>query len=235
MSLQRIESKRKSTKVVEQIADAIRRGVYRVGNRLPSERVIAELTGVSRPVVREALSALQLAGVLDSRPGDGTYVVRSPDEVGNYAATLLEEAESPVEALEARRVLEQAVVALAVFRMTEDALQAIRHALEQMRDGASHVDFQVFNEGNMAFHIAIARATGNSLIENAIRPLLSIMGQRLAVELRRRDYDRDRAFFAEAYRVHEVLYDAMALHDAQQAAVAMGRHFDMIEAALRRD
>lgn len=235
MSFQRIETKRKSARVAEQIADAIRRGVYRVGDRLPPERVIAEQTGVSRPSVREALSALQLAGVVDSRPGDGTYVARSPEEAGYRFLSLLEESESPVEALEARRVLEQAVVTAAVGRMTEDALAAVRQPLERMREAAMRRDFEAFNEGNSAFHSAIARATGNALIEKTIRSLLDIMGQQLAVELRRRDYDLDSAFFAETYRVHEELFDALALRDARQAAAVMTRHFDLIEAALRRE
>lgn len=235
MAFQRIETKRKSTRIAEQIADTIRRGVYRVGDRLPSERIIAEQMGVSRPSVREALSALQLVGVLESRSGDGTYVARSPDELGYRALSLLEESESPVEAIEARRVLEEAVVSFAVIRLTEDSLRAIRAALEGMRDAAARVSFEGFSASNVVFHLAIARATGNSLIEKAIRLLVDIMGQQLAMELRRRDYASDGAFFAEAYRVHEELYDALALRDPRKAATAMARHFDMIEAALRRE
>jgi len=235
VAFQRIETKKKSTRVAEQVAEAIRRGVYHVGDRLPPERVIAEQMGVSRPSVREALSALQLAGVLESRPGDGTYVARIPDEFGYRVLSLLEESESPVEAIEARRVLEEAVVSSAARRMTEEALRAIQAPLERMRDAASRASFEDFSASNVAFHLAIARATGNSLIERAIRLVVEVMGQQLALELRRRDYTPDSTFFAEAFRVHEELYDALALRDPRNAAAAMARHFDMIEAALRRE
>ncbi len=234
VSFQRIETKKKSTYVAEQIVDAIRRGVYRVGDRLPPERSIAEQMGVSRPSVREALSALQLAGIVDSRAGDGTYVVRRPDGAGQVLSWL-EEHDSPVDALEARRVLERAVVVWAVGRATDRALQDVRQALQGMREAADRAHFEEFNAANAAFHLAIARATGNPLVEKAIRPLLEIMGQRLAVELRRRDYTPDSAFFATAYRAHEELYGALAARDPIRAAAAMDAHFDMIENALKRD
>ena len=72
--LEKLESKKKSVYVVEQLLDAIDKGVYSLGDKLPSEQVIVEQTGVSRPSVREALGALRLVGVLETRMGDGTYV-----------------------------------------------------------------------------------------------------------------------------------------------------------------
>ncbi|MDR7465382.1 MAG: GntR family transcriptional regulator, partial [Armatimonadota bacterium] len=79
MPFQRILTKKKSTHVAEQILQAIMSGQYRVGDRLPPERVLAEEMGVSRPSVREALSALQIVGVVASRVGDGTYVRSAVD------------------------------------------------------------------------------------------------------------------------------------------------------------
>ena len=235
MPFQRIETKRKSAFVAEQILEAIRRGTYRPGDRLPPERVLAEQMGVSRPSVREALSALQLVGVVDSRAGDGTYVAGLPEEAGYTVLSWLEESDSPVEALDARRVLERAVAACAADRATDQALAEIKGALDEMREAAARASFDDFNAANAVFHTAIARATGNPLIERAIRPLVEIMGQQLAVGLRRRDYTPDSAFFATAYRAHEELYAALAARDAVRAAAAMDSHFDMIENALKGD
>jgi GntR family transcriptional repressor for pyruvate dehydrogenase complex len=119
MAFQKIATKRKSVRVAEQITEAIRKNVYNTGDRLPPERLIAEQMGVSRPSVREALSALQIAGVLESRAGDGTYVVSRADRQ-DAGILLLEEEESPVEALEARRVIERAI-AQAAARDRADA------------------------------------------------------------------------------------------------------------------
>ena len=66
--------RKRSSIIADFIVDQIRGNEYHAGMKLPSERTIAEQMGVSRPSVREAISALQIVGILDSRPGDGTYV-----------------------------------------------------------------------------------------------------------------------------------------------------------------
>ncbi|MBU0652918.1 MAG: GntR family transcriptional regulator [Proteobacteria bacterium] len=66
--------KKKSSFIADQILRMINSGGYTAGSKLPSERIITEQMGVSRPSLREAISALQIVGILESRPGDGTYV-----------------------------------------------------------------------------------------------------------------------------------------------------------------
>lgn len=232
MTFQRIATKRKSTYVAEQIIDAIRRGDYHVGDRLPPERVIGEQMGVSRPSVREALSALQVVGILESRAGDGTYVVRVPEH-REVALSLLEEEESPVEALEARRVLERAVVEVAAERAPAGGLEDVEQALAEMGTAARTRDYDRFGAANVAFHVAILRLTGNDLLVRTVRPLLEIMQRQLALEMRRRAYAPDSAFFATMYEAHADIYRALAAGQRDQAVRAMDRHFDLIEASLR--
>jgi GntR family transcriptional repressor for pyruvate dehydrogenase complex len=232
MAFQRIETKRKSVHVAEQIADAIRLQVYRAGDRLPPERVIAEQMGVSRPSVREALSALQLVGVLETRPGDGTYVVKGLDR-REAAISLLEEQESPVEALEARRVLERAIVQMAATRPAGRDLDAMAQALDALHMAADLRDYEAFTAANGPFHLAIVRMAGNELLERAVRPLIDVMQQQLAQELRRREYTPDGAFFNAMLGVHVDIYQALKNGNPARAAEAMERHFDMIEASLR--
>jgi GntR family transcriptional repressor for pyruvate dehydrogenase complex len=229
---QKIATKRKSAQVAEQITEAIRRAIYTVGDRLPPERVIADEMGVSRPSVREALSALQIVGVLESRPGDGTYVVRTPNPP-DAAVSLLETEDSPVEALAARRILERGVAQAAAARMTGDSLAAVGRALETMRAAAAARDFDAFASSNGPFHLALLRAAGSTTLERALRPLIDVMGQQLAQEVRRREYRLDGAFFDAMYATHREIYDALEAGDAARAAGAMDRHFDLIEASLR--
>jgi GntR family transcriptional repressor for pyruvate dehydrogenase complex len=229
---QRIATRRKSAQVAEQITEAIRRAAYRVGDRLPPERVIADEMGVSRPSVREALSALQIVGVLESRPGDGTYVVRTP-EPPDAAISLLETEDSPVETLDARRILERGIAQAVAARPPAGGLAALAEALEAMRRAAAERDFDAFAEANGPFHVALLRATGNPVLERAVRPLIDVMGRRLAQELRRREYLLDGAFFDAVYASHREIYDALHAGDAAGAAEAMDRHFDLIEASLR--
>jgi GntR family transcriptional repressor for pyruvate dehydrogenase complex len=82
--------KKKSSLIAEQILQFIKTGVYEQASKLPPERIIAEQMKVGRPSVREAISALHIAGILESRPGDGTYVAVSPPiAMGPYAGTVL--------------------------------------------------------------------------------------------------------------------------------------------------
>lgn len=232
MAFQRIEIKRKSAHVAEQIAEAIRVKVYLVGDRLPPERAIAEQMGVSRPSVREALSALQLVGVLETRAGDGTYVVKALDR-REAAISLLEEHESPVAALEARRVLERSIVQMAAARVTPESLATALRAMDSLRRAATLRDYEAFAAANSPFHLAIVRMAANDLLERAVLPLIDVMQQQLAQEMRRREYAHDGAFFDAMTRVHADIYTALAAGDPGQAAEAMDRHFDLIETSLR--
>jgi GntR family transcriptional repressor for pyruvate dehydrogenase complex len=218
--------------VTEQITQSIRQGTYSVGDRLPPERVIAEQMGVSRPSVREAFSALQLVGVLESRPGDGTYVVKTPD-TRDAAISLLEREESPLEALDARRVLERAIVEVAAARTTSQGLDGIERALEALRMAAEARDYEAYTQANGPFHLAIVRATGNELLERAVRPLIEVMQHQLAQELRRRAYVPGGASFDTGFAVHAEIYHALMDRDPTRAVRAMDRHFGLIEDSLR--
>jgi len=228
----KIETKKKSAFVAEQIVDAIRRGVYSVGDKLPAEREISEQMGVSRPSVREALSALQITGILSSRAGDGTYVQHAPaHREENLALTLLEE--SPTEALEARRVLEDSIVRLACLKLTPKSLQEIRSALERMRQAAESEDYETYAQGNQEFHHAIAQATGNIFIVKVLLPLLEVMKHQLGRELRERIYLANSDFFMQSFEMHRKIFAALEAGNAAAAARAMARHFDLIEDSLK--
>jgi GntR family transcriptional repressor for pyruvate dehydrogenase complex len=231
MAFQKIATKRKSVQVAEQITEAIRKNVYGTGDRLPSERVIAEQMGVSRPSVREALSALQIAGVLESRAGDGTYVVSRSDRE-EAGISLLEEEESPVEALDARRVIERAIAQAAAARVTAQTLDRLATTVAALREAAGARDYEAFGTANGDFHLTIIRAAGNELLERTVRPLIEVIQRQLGREMRRREY-LDGTYFDTIYAAHEQIYDALKARDAQRAAEAMDHHFDLIEASLR--
>lgn len=234
LPFQRIQTKKKSTYVAEQIVEAIRAGVYKVGSRLPPERVLAEEMGVSRPSVREALSALQVVGILKSRGGDGTYVQSTADIAqGLRVLALLEESPSPVDALEARRALELGVIRHAVRKGSPQGITRLREALAAMDEAARARDYEAFSAGNLEFHLALAGAGGNVLIEQTIRPLLEVMRQQLALELRRKYYEEQGDAFTRAYELHAAIMDAVEAADLAAAVAAMERHFDAIEHALR--
>jgi GntR family transcriptional repressor for pyruvate dehydrogenase complex len=231
---QRILTKKKSTHVAEQILQAIMSGQYRVGDRLPPERVLAEEMGVSRPSVREALSALQIVGVVTSRVGDGTYVRSAADTAeALQVMALLEESPSLVDVLEARQALEVGVVHHIVRQGAPQGLGRLRQALGAMEQAAQAADYDAFSLANLEFHLALVAASGNPLIEQTIRPLLEVMRQELALELRRKFYQERADAFARAYQLHEAIVRAVEARDLVAAVAAMERHFSVIEEALR--
>lgn len=230
----KIQTKKKSTYVAEQIAEALRHGAYRPGDKLPSEREIAEQMGVSRPSVREALSALQLVGIVESRAGDGTYVRRSlsGSREADQALLLLEESESLPEAFEARRVLEESIVRLSCDKATSKDLQMLKGALTEMENAAEARDFDGFNRANQRFHLAIVRATRNTLLVQALEPLLEVMRQRLPQELREVFYRSDSERFAETFEIHRRVFKAIEGRDPHRAAREMIDHFNVLERDL---
>ncbi|MBI1743207.1 FadR family transcriptional regulator [Candidatus Acetothermia bacterium] len=232
MRFKKIETKKKSAFVAEQIVEAIRRGVYSVGDKLPAEREISEQMGVSRPSVREALSALQITGILSSKAGDGTYVQHTPaHQEEDLALTLLEE--SPIEALEARRVLESSIVQLAAIKMTSKSLAEIKSALDRMHRAAQAKDYEAYAEGNQEFHQTIAEATGNVFIVKSILPLLEVMKRQLARSLREKYYLADSDFFGRSFELHHKIFSALESKDERAAVLAMDRHFLVIEASVK--
>ena len=122
---------------------------------------------------------------------------------------------------------------MAAARVTPQTLAAALRALDSLRVAGTMRDYEAFAAANSPFHLAIVRMAGNELLERAVRPLIDVMSQQLAQEMRRREYAHDGAFFDAMTRVHADIYEALVAGDAGQAADAMDRHFDLIESSLR--
>jgi GntR family transcriptional repressor for pyruvate dehydrogenase complex len=207
-----------------QIADAIRNGELRRGDRLPSERLLAERMEVSRPTLREALKVLAHAGVVEARPGStgGTFVVT---EV--IPAELFEETESRVgeipAVLEARRAIEPAVAKLAAKRATKTDIAAMRRIVKLQRDAAG--DWARITQLDNRFHRELARATKNPVV-------VSIMGGlSRQLEIARATRMAGSIPADEAVAVNEQTIDAIESGDEQRIEAVMDRHLRLLEQA----
>ena len=94
MPFEKVRPRKVSAIAAEQIVAAIKRGVFQVGSKLPSEFELAEQMGVSRPSIREALSALQAVGLIESKPGSGNYILKTPTSEEEKEAPHLIESEA---------------------------------------------------------------------------------------------------------------------------------------------
>lgn len=147
------------------IATAIQRGDYKPGQRIPSERDLAEEHQVSRPTIREALIALEVTGLVRSRHGSGIFVVDNPP-VGPLSISLDIGA---FELTEARRLFEGETAALAAVSISDEDLARLEELIAEMdRENQEHVAGE---QADREFHLVIARATQNSAIVSVIESL----------------------------------------------------------------
>lgn len=208
--------------LVEQLGDRIRDGRLPEGAKLPSEAEIVGEFGVSRTVVREAISQLQAAGLVATRHGIGTFVLG----LGHNAAfrvdrEKLETLRDVVALLELRIGIETEAAALAALRRTADNVAAMRSALrafEQAVEADSSAvgpDFQ--------FHLEIARATQN---EHYVR-LMGSLGANVIPRARlsgEGDAAARRDYLKRVNAEHDSIVNAIALQDPESARAAMRTH-----------
>lgn len=203
-------------RIVEQIEEAVESGGLRPGQRLPSERDLMVQFSVSRSTVREALRVLQARGLVRSRPGDpnGAEVMPfSPAALHKSMTTLARVDELSLgELVQFRMVLDSAANLLAARLKTPEQLAEMEAAITEMRAAAGQ-GYERFSAADVAFHDAVARASGNKLIEicnDVVRSIvLGLIADRLAAapELMER-----------SVRHHEEVLAAVRAGDGQTAA-----------------
>ena len=237
MPLQTVEPQRLYRQIAEQLRTLVAAGEFKVGQRLPAERDLAVQLGVSRPSVREALIALEVEGVIEVRTGSGIYV-RAPaataakgraGHVNDLAqaddATPLDW--GPLEVMHARGLIEPDMAALAAERASRSDLNAIAAGLRQMQQQARRGE--VPREGDEAFHLAIAQASGNGVLLDTLQrywrsrhgPLFERLG----------DYFEGPDSWQVAIIEHEAVLHAIQARNPREARKAMQWH---VRQALRR-
>jgi DNA-binding FadR family transcriptional regulator len=155
-------------RVAEQLAEVIASGEYPVGSRLPAERKLAERFNVSRPTVREAIIALELAGCVEVKGGSGVYVTSGSSS--GLASTELDV--GAFEILEARLMFESETAAVAAKTISDDELADLRAALNSMV--AENEQETVSENADEIFHLLIAKATHNEAIVSVCKHLWSL-------------------------------------------------------------
>jgi DNA-binding FadR family transcriptional regulator len=146
-------------KIVHAIVADISSGVFPVGSRLPAERDLTERFKVSRPTIREAMIALEMQGLVEARKGSGVFVLASTSSEVEEELDI-----GAFEMIEARRLLEGEVAAVAATEIDDDQLAELRSLLAKMAQD----DDDVAERADRRFHIAIAEATGNAVIISAV-------------------------------------------------------------------
>jgi len=235
LPFKKIEVKKRSSYVVEQIIEAIQKGVYKIGDKLPSEREIAEKTGVSRPSVREALVALDVMGIIETKRGDGSYIRGGVinREVELQTLSVLERTQSFFEVLEARKILEEGVVRAATQKATSKDLKKMQMALEAARKAVKNQDYEQFEKADWDFHTAILKTLDNSVIEAAISPLINAMRDKLWAKIK--EYSLSETMAKKTIREHERIFEAIKEKKGEVAARELVKHLGSSMARLLKE
>jgi GntR family transcriptional regulator, transcriptional repressor for pyruvate dehydrogenase complex len=205
------------------IRDRIVGGDVGPGDKLPSESELREEFGVSRTVIREAISRLQAAGLVETYHGKGTFVlVRPSDEPFSPDAHRIRTAQDRVELLELRTGLEVEAAALAASRRTPAQLAAIAGALESFRHSRSKPSATL--DADFRFHLAIAAATANRYFPDLLASLGPTMIAMPQTRLRAPGEAARDPHFERVVVEHEAIYSGIERQDGRAAAAAMRTH-----------
>jgi DNA-binding FadR family transcriptional regulator len=215
--------RRRTEEVVERIAAQITEGQLAAGARLPTEQAMMAAMGVSRTVVREAISALRARGLVLTRQGAGAFVNADPSQQP-YAIDPdgLGSLNSVIEILELRTAVEMEAAAIASERATPAQIKAIARASATFTRAIQNGDRAV--KEDFDFHFAIAIATQNSRFVGFLEFLGGLIIPRQSIRTFEGNADLQRRYLESVEKEHQSIFDAISAHAPRKARDAMRRH-----------
>ncbi len=207
-----------SEAVLEELQRLISEGVFKPGDRLPSEKELAEQLGVGRSSVREAMRVLQLLGVIEVIQGKGSFVRQTNilPLVINWAR--LAQMGPLAEVMEARLFIEVLIAELAAERATDEDLARLEEILQRSRESLANLEESA--HAGVDFHIALAEATHNQVIALMYRTIYDLF-----LETARRTRISQEAAHSRMHD-HERIFQALVNRDPEEAAQVMREHLE---------
>ena len=226
----KVKTKKVYMKIVEQVRDLIKEGKLKPGDKLPPEQTLAEKFGTSRPSVREALSALEILGITESRGGKGNFIRNNLNSLlYEQKFKELEEEESPFELLEARKAVETEIAGLTAKKATREEIAAIQGSLNKMKGAMRNIPEMM--EFDREFHINIARAAHNGLLFSMMTHLADLLKEKLWINLKEKSWSipgRPKKYLEE----HTEIFNAIKNKDSKDARKRMYDHLAGVEKDL---
>lgn len=214
-----------SNEVAQVLLTHLVSGEYKPGQRLPPERALADSLGVGRSLIREALKALTLLGLIEVHPGDGTYLRRRPSNLlpASFEWGLLLGENQLEDVMEARQELEVVLAGLAAQRRTEEDIADLRVLLETMRDATEATDFVA---ADVAFHLRIARTAKNSVLQSMHSGTQSLLHAWISRVIAAANETKP------SYLEHVPVFQAISDGDVPAARNAIRQHLQLAGARL---
>lgn len=220
-----VQQKKLGDQVIQQLQEKISLGELRPGDKMPTEPELMSMFGVGRSTIREAVRVLVKAGLLEVRQGDGTYVLDKtinpePLEHRLRRAAILE-------VYEVRRILELEIAKLAALRRTDDDLAHMRESLNKRREARRIDDNRAYVDSDLAFHLAVAAASKNSVLADLYLSFSNALRDALDKLI------ADRELYQNQISIHEQLLDAIERKDGQAAEYWTAENLDRITKNLQ--
>ncbi len=226
LSIKPIKPKRISDQVFDQLRESIFRGEFKPGDKIMTERKLAEAMGVSRTSIREAINKLVVMGLLEQKQGQGTFV-RIPTLQGrNPVALAMEEVDATlVDLLEVRMGLECNSAGLAALRAEDADIDFLEKSIEEMKDEVA--SGRLGTEADVTFHMAVAYAAKNPLQIHIMKTFYDVLFVGIKENLVH--LYEDPANIERILSQHTEILHAIQAHDPTIAFAAMERHIRFVQ------
>jgi GntR family transcriptional repressor for pyruvate dehydrogenase complex len=228
MEINPINSKRIYQSVIEQFIALIKTGKVKTGEKLPPERNLAELFRVSRASIREAFSAMEIIGLIEVRPGDGSYVtdLNIAPFLNTIAPLFIKNETMETELLEFRKLLELEAVELAARKAGPSGVKSLEETLDRMKEAIERNDPVTGAEADIAFHTRIFGLTDNFILNKAAACVASLVASSVRFNREKILVDPDNA--RELYRQHRSICEAIGAHQPELAKERMEKHLGFV-------
>jgi GntR family transcriptional repressor for pyruvate dehydrogenase complex len=222
-AIKAVEKKRAYEDVVAQIRALIDDGRLKQGDQLPTERELSETFRVSRATIREAIRTLESAKLVQSRQGDGTYVLASSEEtlVQTLAAVLFNEKDTIYDIFYVRKIIEPHVAELAAENATPGEIKELANLM--MEHEESIAEGKNVAKYDSAFHGLLARMSKNPILERLLSALVDLFEQT------RGEYLQNDERAKKSFIGHHEVFTAIKNGDCTAARRAMSRHLEKVE------
>jgi GntR family transcriptional repressor for pyruvate dehydrogenase complex len=210
--------------VIERIETLIFNGQLKPGDRLPAERELGEQFGVSRTVIREAVKSLQEKGLVDIRPGVGTFIHDGSSEIMRKSLgrlVMIDRGRGLDNLTQVREIFEPEIAAIAAEKATPADLEAMELAVATMDDSLNDVDRYISADHD--FHLALAAATQNKLIVDLLASIVDLLS-----EQRRRIFHASTGGAARGQQHHKLIMMAVRKKDSAAARKQMTQHMKQV-------
>lgn len=216
-----------SAVTAQRFIDYLYENSFTPGDKVPAERTLMTEFDVPRSTLREAISVLEVLGIVETRPGSGTYLRSTTSELlpETLSWSLLLSQHTFGDLLDVRTALEVEIARLAAARVSEELLEALGETLAEQRTALNAADHEEYVRADRDFHRQLSEACGNSSLEmlsSTVRSLTRVWRDRRVDSIEE---------IRKAYNEHRAIFTAVLGHDADAAADAMFAH---MKSAKRR-